>query len=78
MAESKEKNDKGEPITFRENGSFKFPTIPCVVRKVKTERALCDVSASVSLMPYSMFHTLHLGPLQPALFSLQLVDGSVT
>jgi len=32
----------------------------------------------VSLMPYSIFLKLHLGPLQPAPFSLQLVDGSQT
>ena len=26
-------------------------------------------------MPYSLFHKLHLGPLQPTPFSLQLADG---
>jgi len=73
MDEIKEKNDDGEPITFRENGSFKiskvFPTklpdlrsfsIPCVIGKLKIERALFDLGVSVSLMPYSMFHKLHL------------------
>jgi len=30
------------------------------------------------LMPYSLFHKLHLGPLQSAPFSLQLVYGSET
>ena len=76
MVESKKRNDEGEPMTFRENGSFKIPkvfssklpnpssfSIPCVVGKVKIERALCDLSTSVSLMPYSMFHKLHLGQL---------------
>ena len=29
-------------------------------------------------MPYSLFHRLHLGPLRPALFSLQLADGFET
>jgi len=76
MAESKEKNNKGEPITFRNNDSSEFPevfppkladpgsfSISCVVGKVKIKRSLCDLGASVSLMPYSMFHKLHLGPL---------------
>jgi len=39
------------------------------------KRVVCDLSASISLMPYSIFHKLHLGPLQPTPFSLQLVDG---
>jgi len=74
MAESKEKNDEGEPITFRENNSFKIPhvfplilpkpgsfSILCVIGKVKIETTLCDLGASVSLMPYFMFHKLQLG-----------------
>ena len=53
MVESKERNDGGEPITFIENDSFEiaivFPPklhdpgsffIPCVVGKLKVERAL--------------------------------------
>jgi len=89
MAKSKEKNDEGEPITFRENDSFVIPkvfspkllnsgsfSIPCVIEKVKIKRSLCDLGASVSLMPYSMFHKLHFGPLQQEPFSLQLADGS--
>jgi len=45
---------------------------------VKIDRAQSDLGTRVSLMPYSMFHKLHLGPLQPGLFSLELVDGSET
>ena len=76
MAEIKERNDGGKPITFIEDDSFDPPsvfplklpdpgsfTIPYVVRKMKIERALCDLGASIILMPYSMFHKLHLGPL---------------
>jgi len=81
MVESKERNDGGEPITFIENDSFEiaivFPpklhdlgsfSVPCVVGKMKIERLLCDLDARVSLMLYSMFHKLHLGPLWPAPF----------
>jgi len=83
MAESNERNDGGELITFIENCSFEIPivfppklpdsgslSIPYVVGKMKIERALCDLGANVDLMPYSMFHKLHLEPLQPLLFSL--------
>jgi len=69
MAESKEKNDE------EKKGSLEFPkvfppklpnlgssSIPCVVGKLRVDRALCDLDASVSLIPYSMFHKLHLGP----------------
>jgi len=71
MAKSKERNNNGDPMTFRENDSFEIPkifppklpesgsfSIPCVIRKVKIERALCDLGASIHLMPYSMFHKL--------------------
>jgi len=46
------------------------------VGKVKVERALCDLGTSVSIMPYSLFHMLHLKPLLATPFSLQLADGS--
>ena len=52
-------------------------SIPYVVEKVEIERGLCDLGASVSIMPYSLFHKLHLGPLLAAPFSLLLADGSV-
>ena len=46
--------------------------------KVGIERGLCDLGASVSIMPYALFHKLHRGLLLAAPFSLQLADGSVT
>ena len=45
---------------------------------MKIERTLYDLGVSVSSMPYSMFRKLHLGPLQPAPFSLQLANGFET
>ena len=53
-------------------------SIPFLIEKMKIERALCDLGAIISLMPYSMFHKLHLGLLWPAPFSLQLANGSET
>jgi len=88
MARSKEKNDSGKTATLIENDTIEIPiifppklpipssfSIPCVVGKVEIERALCDRGANVSIMPYSLFHKLHLGPLQVATLSLQLADG---
>ena len=46
--------------------------------KVEIERGLYDLGASFSLMPYSLFHKLHLGPLLATPFSLQLDDSFVT
>ena len=45
---------------------------------MEIKRGLCDLGASVSIMPYSLFHKLHRGLLLATLFSLQLPDGSVT
>jgi len=88
MVKSKERNDGGKAATFIENGTVEIPTtfscklpdlggfsIPCIVGKVEIERALCDLGASVSLMPYALFRKFHLRPLQIAPFSLQLPNG---
>jgi len=89
MVESKETNDGGKPMTFLENESLEIPTIfqpklpdpgsfsiTFVKGTVEIKRALCDLGASISLMSDSLCHKLHLGSLQPRLFSLQLADGS--
>ena len=91
MVESKDRNDGGKAATFIENESVEIPTIfppklsdlgsfsiLCIVGKVEIEGALYDLGANISLMPYSLFHEVHLGSLQPASFSLQLADGSET
>ena len=76
--ESKERNNGGEPMNFIESDSFEIPivfppklpdpnsfSIPCVIEKMKIEGALCDLGASLSLIPYCMFDKLHLRPLRP-------------
>jgi len=91
MAGSKGSNYGGKATTFIENDSIKIPTnfppklpdsnsfsIPCIVGKVEIERGLCDLGASVNIMPYFLFHKLHRWPLLATLFSLQLAYGSVT
>jgi len=74
----KERNDGGKAVTLTENESLEIPTcfppkfpdpcsfsIPCMVGKFKTERALYDLGVRVNLMPCSFFHRHHLRPLQP-------------
>ncbi|XP_078166211.1 uncharacterized protein LOC144560859 [Carex rostrata] len=62
------------PQKLKDPGSF---SIPCVIGNTKFERALCDLGASVSLMPLSVFEKLGLGELEPTRISLQLADRSV-
>jgi hypothetical protein len=52
------------------------PTIPCFVGSFKFEKALCDLGASVSVMPRDVFEKLRL-PLEPTTMCLELGDNSI-
>jgi hypothetical protein len=52
------------------------PTIPCSVGSFKFEKALCDLGASVSIMPRDVFEKLRL-PLEPTGMCLELGDNSI-
>jgi hypothetical protein len=52
------------------------PPIPCSVGSFKFEKALCDLGASVSVMPRYVFEKLHL-PLEPMGMCLELGDNSI-
>jgi hypothetical protein len=52
------------------------PTIPCSVGSFKFEKALCDLGASVSVMPRDVFENLCL-PLKPTTMCLELGDNSI-
>jgi hypothetical protein len=52
------------------------PTIPCSVGSFKFEKVLCDLGASVSVMPRDVFEKLRL-PLEPTGMSLELGDNSI-
>ena len=41
------------------------------------ERALCDLGASINLMPYSIYKKLVLDDVKPTTVSLQLADRSI-
>ena len=51
--------------------------IPCCIGDIQIERALCDLGASVSLMPLSLYRRLMLLDRTPTPISIQLVDCSI-
>ncbi|XP_075518303.1 uncharacterized protein LOC142552412 [Primulina tabacum] len=62
------------PPKLKDPGSF---SIPCMIGGDVFPKALCDLSASINLMPLSVFRKLKLGEPKPTQMSLQLADGSV-
>ncbi|XP_044489283.1 uncharacterized protein LOC123213766 [Mangifera indica] len=62
------------PQKFKDPGRF---SILCVVGKESFEKALCDLGASISLMPLSICRRLELGELKPTTVTLQLADRSI-
>ena len=54
---------------LRDPDSF---TITCVVGEHTFKKALCDLGASINLMPLSVVKKLNLGELNPTTLSLQL------
>ena len=53
-------------------------TIPCAIGNAVFERALCDLGASINVMPWSLFKKLKLGEARPTIVTLQLADRSLT
>ncbi|XP_022875816.1 uncharacterized protein LOC111394297 [Olea europaea var. sylvestris] len=63
------------PHKLKDPGSF---NIPCNIGCITFERALCDLGASINLMPLSVFKKLGLGELNPTTLTLQLANKSLT
>ncbi|XP_068344115.1 uncharacterized protein [Pyrus communis] len=61
------------PPKLKDAGSF---TIPCVIGGKEFGRALCDLGASINLMPYLVYESLNLGDLKETKVVIQLVDRS--
>ncbi|CAN6723342.1 unnamed protein product [Malus baccata var. baccata] len=61
------------PPKLKDAGSF---TIPCVIGGKEFGRALCDLGASINLMPYSAYESLNLGDLKETKVVIQLADRS--
>jgi hypothetical protein len=53
------------------------PTITCSIGTQHFDHALCDLGASVSVMPKSVFDRLNFTNLEPTNMTLQLADSSV-
>jgi len=62
------------PSKLQDPGSF---SIPCYIGDMQIERALCDLGASVSLMPLSLCQKLQLRDLTPTHMTIQLADCSI-
>ena len=62
------------PPKLGDPGKF---TIPCTIGKTAIKKALCDLGASVSLMPFTIFQKMGVGELRPTRMTLQLADTSV-
>ncbi|KAH9722992.1 hypothetical protein KPL70_006933 [Citrus sinensis] len=62
------------PPKFKDPGS---PTISCVIGNQCFDKALLDLSASVNLLPYSVYIQLGLGELKSTPIILQLADRSM-
>ncbi|XP_062085440.1 uncharacterized protein LOC133791536 [Humulus lupulus] len=62
------------PQKLQYSGSF---TIPCTIGKFECKHALCDLGASINLMPLSIFRKLGLGETKPTTITLQLADRSI-
>jgi len=64
---------KKPPPNLRDLGSF---SIACVIGSETIDKALCDLGASVSLLPLSLFKRIEIGELKPTEMTLKLADRS--
>lgn len=55
------------PAKVEDPGGF---SIPCLIRNISIDRALCGLNSSVSSMPYFIFKKLNIRVLQPTAFLL--------
>ncbi|XP_062080572.1 uncharacterized protein LOC133785339 [Humulus lupulus] len=63
------------PQKVKDPGSF---TIPCTIGGSSFDKALCDLGASINLMPLLVFKKLGVGEVKPTTITLQLADQSLT
>ncbi|KAJ8899464.1 hypothetical protein K2173_018438 [Erythroxylum novogranatense] len=62
------------PPKLKDPGSF---TIPCHFGDSNVFQCLCDLGASINLIPLSLYNRLRIGELKPTTISLQLADRSI-
>ncbi|KAM1298140.1 hypothetical protein EV1_024616 [Malus domestica] len=61
------------PTKCKDMSSF---TIPCVIGNTRFESAMLDLGASINVMPYSIYASMHLGKLKKDGVIIQLADRS--
>src|SRR3954464_5149086 len=61
------------PPKLQDPGSF---SIPCTIGSLRFQNALCDLGASVNILPYSLVKRLGIGEVKPTSIRLQLADRS--
>ncbi|KAM1435870.1 hypothetical protein ACFX2I_043762 [Malus domestica] len=61
------------PTKCKDPGSF---TIPCAIGNTRFESAMLDLGASINVMPYSIYASMHLGELKNDGVIIQLADRS--
>ncbi|XP_074291654.1 uncharacterized protein LOC141618444 [Silene latifolia] len=62
------------PEKLQDSGSF---SIPCMVSNVSIKKALCDLGASVSILPLPIARKVGLHDMIPTSITLQLINRSV-
>ncbi|KAK8976403.1 hypothetical protein V6N11_013539 [Hibiscus sabdariffa] len=62
------------PPKLKDQGMF---TIPCKIGKVNIKRAMCDLGASINVMPLSVYNTPSTDPLKETRVTIQLADRSI-
>ncbi|XP_042972995.1 uncharacterized protein LOC122304796, partial [Carya illinoinensis] len=62
------------PQKLKDPGSF---TLPCTIGNSFFDKVLCDLGASINLMPLSVCRKLGLEEMKPTTISLQLADRSI-
>lgn len=62
------------PSKLKDLGSF---SIPCTIGNSFFSNALCDLGASINLMPLSIYKKLGLGEARPTTITLQLANRSL-
>src|SRR3954469_11628302 len=62
------------PPKLKDPGSF---SIPCMIGDTQFNNALCDLGASVNLMPFSLFEMLRIVEVKQTTISMQLADRSI-
>ncbi|XP_015947503.1 uncharacterized protein LOC107472494 [Arachis duranensis] len=65
---------KGIPPKLKDPGSF---VVACTIGNMTLDKALCDLGASINLMPLSMMRKLAIEELKPTRMSLVMADRSI-